>query len=162
LAELLRTAKAGYVAARTVERSAFGMSLGVAASVSSARLVNYVRERRRPVPKVRSAARRIRGVPKDDSLRVHHFLPGLGLAVTTGGAGIATRDDRVADVLSVPFGVGLGLALDELGLLFDRTNAYWETESAALLGGGIAALISTALAARFAAAGRAHPESQRD
>ena len=114
------------------------------------------------MPVVRSLARRISGVPKDDSSRVHHFVPGLGLALTTGAAGIATRDDHLGGALSVPFGVGLGLVLDELGLLFDRTNAYWDTESAALVGSGIASLVSAALGVRFVVAARARVASDFD
>ena len=153
----IRAARTGFELARPVERSAFGMSTGVVTSLVGARLVNYVRERRRPMPRLRSFGRRISGVPKDDSPRVHHFVPGLGLALTAGAGGIATREDVVGAVLSVPFGVGVGLTLDELGLLLDRPNAYWEAHSAALVGSGIASLISAALVGRFVATGHANP-----
>jgi hypothetical protein len=53
---------------------------------------------------------------------VHHYLPGMGLALAAGGTAILTRTDGREFWLSLPFGTGAGLTLDELALLVKRDN----------------------------------------
>lgn len=120
-----------------------------AATIGISRGINYVRERRRPAPRLRSWARRAYYSPGQEQLRVHHFLPGMGLALAAGGTAILTRTDRRQFWLSLPFGTGAGLTLDEIALLVKRDNPYWDSERYALIQGAAAALAAAALAAHM-------------
>jgi hypothetical protein len=59
---------------------------------------------------------------------IHHFVPGIVLAFASAIAGMTTRDDRVEAAAAVPFGVGVGLTLDEAALLLDLRDVYWTRE----------------------------------
>jgi hypothetical protein len=125
------------------------MSSSMATAIGAARAINYVRERRRPAPSLRSWARRAYHSPGQEQLRVHHFLPGIGLAFAAGGTAILTHRDGREFWLSLPFGTGLGLTVDEIALLVKRDNPYWDSERFALIQSGAAAVSAAALAARF-------------
>lgn len=81
---------------------------------------------------------------------IHHFVPGIVLAFAAGGAALFTEDQSVETALAVPFGVGLGMTLDEAALLLDLRDVYWTREgvlsvqlslgASALMGGTILAL----------------------
>jgi hypothetical protein len=141
-----------------VQRASFGMLSSYALTVAGTRLVNYVRERRRPAPIARSLARRMYDALSDDSPRVHHFVPGIGLALVTGAAAILSHDDDLAAWLSVPFGSGVALTMDEIALLVGHRKAYWSSESLALAQSAAAGLASIVLAARFAHKGMANED----
>jgi hypothetical protein len=89
---------------------------------------------------------------------VHHYLPGMGLALAAGGTAILTRTDGREFWLSLPFGTGAGLTLDELALLVKRDNPYWDSERFALIQSGTAALAAAALAAHFHRRGARAPQ----
>ena len=83
---------------------------------------------------------------------IHHFVPGIVLAFISGGIAILTRNEDIEPKLAIPFGVGMGLTLDESALLLELEDVYWSPEG--LLGVQIslaaAALIGTlALGVRF-------------
>jgi hypothetical protein len=145
----------GYRTAPRTERAAFGMLTGFSLTVGTSRAINYVRERRRPAPRARSRGRKIWQTASQDQARVHHFVPGIAIAVITGAAAILTRTDRAETWLSAPFGVGVGLTIDELALLLQRDNPYWGSEQASLIQAAITALASAGLTARFYFEGRA-------
>jgi hypothetical protein len=46
----------------------------------------------------------------------------------SGIGAILTRDERLEPVLAVPFGVGMGLTLDESALLLELEDVYWSRE----------------------------------
>lgn len=81
---------------------------------------------------------------------IHHFVPGILIAFASGGAAMLSADEEVEKKLAIPFGVGLGLTLDEAALLLDLRDVYWTREgilsvqlslgAAALMGGTILAL----------------------
>lgn len=75
------------------------------------------------------------------------------MGFATGAAAILSRPDGRERWLSLPFGVGLGLTADELGLLLEHANPYWGTEKFALAQCAAASLGSAALAAAFARRG---------
>jgi hypothetical protein len=153
----------GYRNVAPAERAAFGMLSAFATAIGTSRAINYVRERRCPVPRLRSWSRRVYHSPGQEQLRVHHFLPGIGLALAAGGAAILTRSDGREFLLSLPFGTGAGLTLDEIALLAKRDNPYWDSETFALIQSGAAALAAAALVARFHRRGaRALNESMRE
>ena len=59
---------------------------------------------------------------------IHHFVPGILIAFATGGAAIATQDEKLEEKLAVPFGVGVGMTFDEAALLLDLRDVYWTRE----------------------------------
>jgi hypothetical protein len=80
---------------------------------------------------------------------VHHFVPGLLLSLGAGAWSILSADEGVDPLLALPFGVGLGLTLDESALLLELEDVYWSQEgvlsiqigltTTALLGGAVIA-----------------------
>ena len=81
---------------------------------------------------------------------IHHFVPGIAIAFTSGAAGLVTTNLRLEETLAVPLGAGIGLTFDEAALLLDLRDVYWTREGvlsvqlslgiAAVLGGTILAL----------------------
>jgi hypothetical protein len=59
---------------------------------------------------------------------IHHFVPGILLSFAAGGAGLVTQDDRLEELLAIPFGAGIGLTFDEAALLLDFRDVYWTRE----------------------------------
>jgi hypothetical protein len=83
---------------------------------------------------------------------IHHFVPGIVLAFTSGAVAILTRDEDIEPMLAIPFGIGMGLTLDESALLLELEDVYWSPEG--ILGVqislAVAALIGTVgLGVRF-------------
>lgn len=56
---------------------------------------------------------------------IHHFLPGILLTFASGIGAITTRNEGVEATLAIPFGVGMGLTMDEAALLLDLEDVYW-------------------------------------
>jgi len=139
----------GLQLASPVERAAFGGLASFAVTIGAARTINVIRERRRRFPVLRSLARRAYYAPGGEELRIHHFLPGIVVSALAGAAAIFTRDDGLELLLSLPFGTGAGLTLDEVALLVDLDNAYWASENLVAAQAVIAALGTLGLAARF-------------
>ena len=125
------------------------MLASFAVTVVTGRAVNYLREQRRPAPRWRSWMRQTRHAPGKNRPRVHHFLPGIGIAFAAGGAAILTRHKGGEHWFSLPFGAGVALTSDEIDLLVELDNPYWGSESFALIQAAAAALAAAALAARF-------------
>jgi hypothetical protein len=59
---------------------------------------------------------------------IHHFVPGMVLALLSGAASIISRNEHLDPWLAVPFGTGLGLVLDESALLLQFDDVYWTEE----------------------------------
>jgi hypothetical protein len=59
---------------------------------------------------------------------IHHFVPGILLAFSAGGAAVLVRDERLDPWLAIPFGVGVALTLDESALLLKLDDVYWSEE----------------------------------
>ncbi len=137
----------GYRSSSPAERAAFAMTCGFALSLAGARKITYVQERRRALPRLRGLARVLPRAPGTDAIRVHHYLPGLAIAMTTGGAAILAGPGGIERWLSAPFGVGVGLVVDEIALLTGRNNPYWGSERFVL----ITCLAATSAAAVMAA-----------
>jgi hypothetical protein len=127
----IRSTIRGYHGARPSERGAFAILSSFAVSIGAARAINYTRERRRSFPALRDWVRRAYHAPGQEKLRVHHFVPGIGLAFVSGATAILTRDDGLDGWLGVAFGTGAGLTLDEIALLTELDNPYWESATAA-------------------------------
>lgn len=83
---------------------------------------------------------------------IHHFVPGIVLAFASGGTAIVSRNPDLDPWLALPFGVGLGLTLDESALLLELDDVYWSEEgilSVQITLAVTALLASMALAIRF-------------
>jgi hypothetical protein len=139
----------GYRRVSPAERAAFGMLSSFAATIGASRAINYVLERRRTAPRLRSWARRVYHSPGQEQLRVHHFMPGILLAFLSGAAAILKRNDGREFWFSLPFGIGAGLTLDEIAILTELDNPYWESQKLAAAQAAIAALGALALAIRL-------------
>jgi hypothetical protein len=145
----------GYLESAPAERATFGMVSGLWLSIGISRGINYVRERRRAAPRLRGLGRSIYHAPGQEQIRIHHFVPGIGIAFVTGAVAILLRSDGREAWLGAPFGAGVGLTIDELSLLIKLDNPYWGSQTTSLIEGGVAALASVALSLRFHHRGRA-------
>jgi hypothetical protein len=56
---------------------------------------------------------------------IHHFIPGIVITFAAGLGAITTQDERIESALALPFGVGMGLTMDEAALLLDLEDVYW-------------------------------------
>jgi hypothetical protein len=56
---------------------------------------------------------------------IHHFVPGIVLAFGSAVGALTTRNERVESALSIPFGIGMGLTMDEAALLLGLEDVYW-------------------------------------
>jgi hypothetical protein len=147
----------GYDRASSVERAGLGMLGSFSLAIVGARTVNYVRERRRAAPRVRSWGRRIYRWAREDELRVHHFVPGVAVAFLSGGVAIVRRHDDLAFWLSLPFGAGVGLTCDELAVMTQFGKSYWKSEGLAFGQAAAAMLGALGLAVRLHHRGRQAP-----
>lgn len=154
LSQLLRAAVAGYGQAHPAERAALEMTTSFATTVAASRAINYVRERRRTMPRLRSRGRLLATVPVSNSMRVHHFLPGVGIGLAAGGTAIFRGAEGWGHLLSVPFGIGLALVADELPQLAGRSNPYWGNELFSFTQAAVATTASAGLSGLFVFRGR--------
>jgi hypothetical protein len=78
---------------------------------------------------------------------IHHFVPGILIAFGAGGAGLATANERLEELLSFAFGAGVGLTFDEAALLLDLRDVYWTREGVVSLqvSFGLAAVLAVTL-----------------
>jgi hypothetical protein len=118
--ETAQVAVAGYQEVSGRENALFNMLTAFVATFVSARFVTFRLRRSAHVGPFRDF--------KFGSRRIHHFVPGIVLAFSSGGAAILTRNEDIEPLLAVPFGVGLGLTLDESALLLDLEDVYWTRE----------------------------------
>jgi hypothetical protein len=84
--------------------------------------------------------------------RVHHFVPGIVLALAAGGTSISVRRKSVDRWLALPFGAGAALILDEAALLLELDDVYWTQKGVFSLQvsfGAISLLAAVALAVRL-------------
>ena len=147
--QAVRPPRRGFRSASPAERAGFGMLTSISATIAIARAINYAREQSRSAPAARSLGRRIGyRATRRNELRVHHAVPGIAIGLVTGATAILTREDGRAAWLSLPFGIGTGLTLDQIALLFERDNPYWGSEGIALTEAAVAALAASGIAAR--------------
>lgn len=142
-----RSVLLGARSASSFERAGFGSLGAFALTVGIARGVNYARERQRNFPRLRSLGRQAARVRRPSGIRVHHFIPGIGIAFAAGGVAISGHSRPFW--ISLPYGTGVALTLDELALLLKHDKAYWSSERVAVVQGLVAAGGAAALAARF-------------
>jgi hypothetical protein len=120
VAETARVARAGYQEVSTRENSMFNLLTSFASTFITVRSVTYALRGRPTVGPFRNM--------RVGRRRIHHFVPGIVIAFGSGAAAILTRDERLEPWLAVPFGVGMGLTLDESALLLELEDVYWSRE----------------------------------
>ena len=140
--DTLVVAREGYESTPRQETVMFNLLSGFVLSFAVARISTHgMRGGWWPVGPVRVQGRHI-----------HHFVPGIVLAFSSGAAGLVTTNRRLEEVLAVPLGAGIGLTFDEAALLLDFRDVYWTREgvlSVQLSLGGAAVLGGTILALRM-------------
>jgi hypothetical protein len=120
VAETAQVAREGYRQLSTSENALFNLLGSFVTTFLSARLITHrLRNRSRvgPFRSVRLGRRHI-----------HHFVPGIVIAFASGAGAILTSGQGIEPKLAVPFGVGMGLTLDESALLLELDDVYWRRE----------------------------------
>ena len=142
--EAAQVARAGYLEGSSRENAMFNLMSSFVGTFLTARGITYLlrhRSRFGPFRNVRVGRRHI-----------HHFVPGIVVAFASGAAAIVTRNEDFDPWLAFPFGVGMGLTLDESALLLELEDVYWTREgllSVQITLAVMALLASVALGLRF-------------
>ena len=142
--ETAQVARAGYREVSGRENAMFNLLSSFVGAFLLARTITYSLRRRRsfgPFRNVRVGRR-----------HVHHFVPGIVIAFAAGTAAILVRDEELEPKLAIPFGIGMGLTLDESALLLELEDVYWTREgivSVQISLAVIAMLAAVALGLRF-------------
>ena len=144
VAETARVARTGYREGSTRENSMFNLLTSFAGTFILVRSITFALRGNPSVGPFRNVRVRRR--------HIHHFVPGIVIAFAAGAAAILTRDETIEPLLAVPFGVGMGLTLDESALLLELDDVYWSREgllSVQITLAVIAMLGALAIALRF-------------
>jgi hypothetical protein len=144
VAETAEVARAGYREVSTRENVIFNLLTSFAGTFIAVRTVTYLRRRRRSFGPFRNVMVGRR--------HIHHFVPGIVMAFDAGAAAILGRNEVLEPWLVLPFGVGMGLTLDESALLLELEDVYWSREgllSVQITLAVIAGLGALALGLRF-------------
>jgi hypothetical protein len=113
--DTLAVARRGIIATPHHETVLFNILQGFLSAFAFARLATWgIRQSWWPAGNIHVSGRHI-----------HHFVPGILLAFGAGVGALTTRNERVEATLSIPFGVGMGLTMDEAALLLDLDDVYW-------------------------------------
>jgi hypothetical protein len=116
--ETVDVLRAGYRSGSADETAVLNLFLSFGVTFAAARGVTHaIRRGKGPFRNVRIGRRHI-----------HHFVPGIILALGAGGASIAVRGDKVHPWLALPFGTGAALIIDETALLIELEDVYWSDE----------------------------------
>jgi hypothetical protein len=120
VAETAQVARVGYSEVSSRENAMFNLMSSFVGTFVTARGITYLlrhRSRAGPFRNMRVGRRHI-----------HHFVPGIVVAFAAGAGAILTRNEDLDSLLAVPFGVGMGLTLDESALLLELEDVYWTRE----------------------------------
>jgi hypothetical protein len=120
VAETARVAREGYRVVSTRENAMFNLLTSFAATFLVVRSVTYALRTHGSVGPLRNL--------RVGRRHIHHYVPGIVIAFAAGTGAIVTRNDRLEPLLAIPFGVGMGLTLDESALLLELEDVYWSPE----------------------------------
>jgi hypothetical protein len=120
VADAARVARAGYRDVPTRENSLFNLLTSFSSTFLVARTITYALRTRRTVGPFRAV--------RVGDHHIHHYVPGIVIALVSGATAILTRDESLEPVLAVPFGIGMGLTLDESAMLLELEDVYWTRE----------------------------------
>lgn len=143
-AETARVAVAGYGDVAPSEKALFNLLASFVATFAIARGTTYMLRGRATFGPFRDfrVGRR----------HIHHFVPGIAIAFTSGAAAIVSDEESLEAPLAIAFGAGMGLTLDESALLLELEDVYWTPEgllSVQITMATMALLAAIALGARF-------------
>jgi hypothetical protein len=144
VAETAQVARVGYKQASTRETAMFNLLSSFVGTFVAARGIATLLRHRPTVGPFRNL--------RVGRRHIHHFVPGIVIAFSAGAGAILTRDEGLEPKLAVPFGMGMGLTLDESALLLELEDVYWSREgllSVQITMAVAALLASIALALRF-------------
>src|SRR3954465_11709668 len=80
---------------------------------------------------------------------IHHFVPGILLALLAGGLSITLRHEQLDHWLPVPFGAGAALIADETALLVELNDVYWSDQGVLSIDVSLGAITTLACLALF-------------
>jgi hypothetical protein len=135
--ETVEVAVAGYQDVSSRENATFNLLTSFVVTFVSVRTVTYMLRNRQRVGPFRNVIVGRR--------HIHHYVPGIVLAFTSGAAAILTRNEDLEPKLAIPFGAGMGLTLDESALLLELEDVYWSREG--LLGVQISLAVAALIGA---------------
>jgi hypothetical protein len=115
--EAVEVAVAGYQDVSTRETATFNLLTSFVVTFVSVRSVTWALRKRDRLGPFRNVVVGRR--------HIHHFVPGIVLAFTSGAIAILTRNEEIEPKLAIPFGAGMGLTLDESALLLELEDVYW-------------------------------------
>jgi hypothetical protein len=118
--ETVHAAVAGYQEAPERANALFNLLVSFVVTFGVARGITYKLRGRRTVGPFRNL--------KVGRRHIHHFVPGIVLAFVSGAIAITTSNQDIEPKLALPFGVGMGLTLDESALLLELEDVYWSEE----------------------------------
>jgi hypothetical protein len=129
--------RAGYRSGSADEAAVLNLFLAFGLTFAAARVVTHsIRRGAGPFRNVRIGRRHI-----------HHFVPGIALALGAGGASIALRREKLDRWLALPFGTGAALIIDETALLIELEDVYWSKEGVLSIDVGFGATTALAILA---------------
>ena len=113
--DTIAVARRGIRATPHHETALLNLLQGFLGAFAIARISTWgVRRGRGPFRNVRISGRHI-----------HHFIPGIVIAFASGVGAITTQSESVEKTLAIPFGIGMGLTMDEAALLLGLEDVYW-------------------------------------
>ncbi|MDP8966976.1 MAG: hypothetical protein M3N04_00085, partial [Actinomycetota bacterium] len=118
--ETVAVAAAGLESMSPRETALLNLLASFTLTFACARLGTYLIRRRGPMGPLRDIVVGER--------HIHHFVPGIAIAFLAGGASVLSRDERLDELLAVPFGAGVALTLDESALLLRLDDVYWSED----------------------------------
>jgi hypothetical protein len=140
--------RAGYRTGSANETALLNLFLSFGGTFAAARVVTHsIRRGRGPLRNVEIGRRHI-----------HHFVPGILLAVLSGAVSIGLRHEPSDQWLALPFGAGAALIVDETALLIELSDVYWSERGVLSIDvglGAVSALGSLAFLVRLARRGEA-------
>jgi hypothetical protein len=120
VSETVEVAVAGYQDVSTRENATFNLLASFVITFVSVRSVTWRLRHRDTMGPFRDVVLGRR--------HIHHFVPGIVLAFSSGAVAILTRNEDIEPKLAIPFGIGMGLTLDESALLLELEDVYWSPE----------------------------------
>jgi hypothetical protein len=153
--QALSIVKQGYDVSETRENVLFNMVASFVVTFGGVRGLTYtIRSRGRLGP--------IKDITTKSGRHIHHFIPGMALALAAGGFGISSRRDELKRWLALPFGTGIALVLDETALLLELEDVYWSEEGVLSVQAAFAALGLLAALAYASRVARGGPRTAED